>query len=244
MSIMSILIIVIGILGVLVILYTIFRDPLLAIKSFFRFLKSGSSNITVLFFPIWGLVWLIDRAFNLKIFIKDIEEASIPHKIKFTDYQKYIFVDIEDIKRVGAIIDKFRLDYDPKEWDYNISNTKIEIGAISKDVLIKFTDISFACFNVLINYIENSSPKYSVYHPKGILISNVDIKHSYFVFPSTAYMLKLIGKSYTNRKLYVEIDPAKDKEEVIYYNNNVEYLKNFKYNKFLIALNTVRFQNC
>lgn len=66
---------------------------------------------------------------------------------------------------------------------------------------------------------------------------------SYFCFVDSAYPLKLIGKTYRNKKMYVDFDPDQKHNERIYFNSNIEYFKNFKFDKFESDLIRLKFRS-
>ena len=241
----EIIIILIFIIGIGFILYLILRDPILMFKSLLLGLKSdGNWRLKILFSPIWIPFWLIDRLFKLKLFIKDFEDASRLKDIKFTDYDKYIQIDTDDSDYIEKIIKSFRKDYNPKDYNYTLNGAEIKLSQHDDFTTLRFEkNIDFNSFNALIQYMDNSAPQNRVYHVKGILINRQNRSDSYFCFVDTAYPLKLIGKTYRNKKMYVDFDPEKNDNERIYYNSNIDYFKNFKFDKFESDLIRLKFKD-
>lgn len=241
----EIIILLIFIIGIGFILYLILRDPILMFKSLLRGLKAdGNWKMKILFSPIWIPIWLIDRLFKLKLYIKNFEDASRPKDIKFTDYDKYIQVDTNDSDYIEKIIKTFRNDYDLKDYNYTLNGAVIKLSQYDDFTILKFEkNIDFNSFNALIQYIDNSAPQNRLHHAKGILINNQTRSDTYFCFVDTAYPLKLIGKTYRNKKMYVDLDPDKKDNDRIYINSNIEYFKNFKFDEFESDLIRLKFKN-
>ena len=80
----------------------------------------------------------------------------------------------------------------------------------------------------LIFYINNSAPLNKLYNAKAILINMTQFSKSFFVFFDDAFPSKLIGKTYKNKKMYLE----NNIESILYYNSNIDYFNNFAFNKF------------
>jgi len=243
MDVFQIVIIFIFSIGIAFILYLIFRDPILMLKSLLRGLKpDGNLILFILFLPIWGPIWVIDKLLGLKIYIKDFEDASRPNKIDFSNYDKYIQINSTDLKYIESIITSFRENFDPNDYNYSLNGADIKFAKSDNYVLIKVEEeINFESFNVLVQYIDNSAPQNTIYHVKGILINKLEIADSYFVFFSTAFPLKLIGKTYHNKKMYVDYDLENAECEIIFYNSNIENFKNFNFDKFLSEVSVLNF---
>lgn len=241
----EIIITLIFIIGIGFLLYLILRDPILMLKSLLRGLKSdGNWRVKILFSPIWIPIWLIDRIFNLKLYIKDFEDASRPKDIKFTDYDKYIQIDTDDSDYIEKIIKSFRKDFDPDNYNYTLSGVVIKLSQHDDFATLRFEkNIDFNSFNALIQYMDDSAPKNRVYHVNGILINKQNRSDSYFCFVDMAYPLKLIGKTYCNKKIYVDLDPENEDIERIYYNSNIDYFENFNFDKFELELIRLKFKN-
>jgi hypothetical protein len=222
------------VLGIGYVLYLILQDPVLLLKSLLRGLKNNDNWKTlIVFFPIWGPIWLVDRVFNLKIYIKNIEEASKPKHINFKDFDKYILVNTNDKEFIEKVIKSFLDGFDPKEYHYNLDGSYLKMTDLENEIVIKIEkEERFDSFNALIQYLDNSAPQNQIYNVKGVLLNRQNRTESYFVFFDTAFLLKLVGKSYQNKKLYVDIDPEKGNNEIIYFNSNIDYFKNFNFDKF------------
>ena len=232
------------VLGIGYISYLIVKDPVLLLKSLLRGLKNNDNWKTlILFFPIWGPIWVLDRLFGLKIYIKDIEEASRPKHINFNDFEKYILVNTEDREFIEKVIKSFQDDFDPLEYNYSLGGSDIKVSKWGNKIVLKFEQtVSFDSFNVIIQYLDNSAPQNQIYNVKAILLNRHNRADSYFVFYDTAYSLKLVGKSYQNKRMYVDLDPAKVNDQTIYFNSNIENFNNFKFDEFESNMKGLNFE--
>ena len=237
-------ILIVFVFGFAVILYLILRDPIYMFKSFLRGLKSdGNWKAKILFSPIWLPIWIIDKIFGFKLYIKEFEDASRPEKISFTEYDKYLLINTPDLKRIEKVIQSFVKSYDKKEYDYKLNGACLKISDFEENTVLKIeNEIEFKSFNTLIQYMDNSAPKETVYNVKGILINKSERSKSYFIFHDTAFVLKLIGKTYWNKKMYVDIDPETELNETIYYNSNMDYFKKIDFDKFENEINRLKFK--
>ena len=232
------------ILGIGYILYLILQDPVSVIKSLLRGLKNNDNwGTLIVFFPIWGPIWIIDRVLGLNIYIKDFEDASKFKRIIFKDFDKYILVNTNDKIFIEKVIKTFQDDFDSKEYNFSLSSSEIKISDFENKVVLKIEkDIKFDTFNALIQYTDNSAPQNQIYNPKGILLNRQNRIESYFVFFDTAHPLKLVGKSYQNKKMYVDMDPEKDNDEVIHFNSNIDYFKKIKFDDFELKMKELNFE--
>jgi hypothetical protein len=178
----EIIILLIFIIGIGYILYLLLHDPVLMLKTLLRSLKSdGNLRLKILFSPVWIPIWLMDKLFKLKLYVKDFEDASRPKDIKFTDYDKYIQVDTNDSDYIATILNSFHNDYDPKDYHYTLNGALIKLAKHDACTFLKIEkNIDFNSFNALIQYMDNSAPKNRVYHVKGILINKNNCSDSYF----------------------------------------------------------------
>ena len=240
----EIIFVLIFILGIGLIIVFVFRDPILTLKSLLRGFKAGGNwQYRVLFFPIWGPLWLIDRIFGLKLYNKDFEEASSVNNILFKDFDKYILIDTEDINQIERILNDFNNDFAPNDYNYSLNDVEIRISQLKKDTVLGIDkNIQFDSFNLLIQYIDNSAPQNRVYHVKGILINKINRIDSYFVFFDSAYPLKLIGKTYNNKKMYVDINPNNESIERIYLNSNIDFFRKFDFDRFIAEIDKLKFR--
>lgn len=220
--------------GIIYLIYLLMLDPVLIFKSFLRGLKNNDRlRYKLIFSPIWIPIWIIDKLFNLKIYIDVLEEASVPVKIRFSDYDKYIQIDSNDLSHIKTILESFSNAFDLAEFNYPIKNTIINVTQNNDYTILKIEkDIHFETFNTIIKYIDNSAPQYIVYNVKGVLLNKIQRDESYFCFVDNAYSQKLIGKTYRNKKMYVCLDTENESEDRIYYNSNIDSFKNFKFDKF------------
>jgi len=245
MDIFEIVILLIITLGIGFLLYLILRDPIFMFKSFLRGLKAdGNWRLKILFFPIWGPIWLIDKIFGLKLYIKEFEEASNPQEISFTEYHKYLLIHTSDLVHIENILKSFQNEYDPKDYNYNLNSSKIRISKFDKNVIVKIEqEIEFASLNALIQYIDNSAPQNTVYNVKGIFLNTKNRTNSYFIFFDTAFPLRLIGKTYKNKKMYVDLYSEIETKELIYLNSNMDYFKGFDFDKFENEISRIRYKD-
>jgi len=239
MDISEIIITLIFTLGIGYILFLIIRDPLLMIKSLLRGLKADTNfKLQVVLFAIWGTIWIIDKIYGLKLYIKELEEASIAQNISFGEFEKYVLIDTLDIDYIDGIIKSFQQESESDSC--GLKSYVLRIAEYGKNVAIEIENkIDFQCFNSMIQYLDNAAPKNQIYHVKGILINRNNRKESYFVFSDMAYSVKLIGKTYKNKRMYIDLDPDNGKNELIYLNSNIEYFKNFDFDNFDITKSSI-----
>ena len=244
MDIFDLIISIIFIFGIGLVLYLILRDPIYMLKSFLRGLKSHPNWVAkIIFSPIWVPACIIDRIFGLKLFIKEFEDASRPAKILFSEYDKFIFVNSTSIEHIEKGLHSFESDYDPTEFNYHLNDCKIKTSKFGENLILKLeNEIEFNSFNSLVHYLDNSAPQDKVYNVKGILINKNTKPDSYFIFNDTAFTLKLIGKTYKNKKMYVDINPETELNDTIFFNSNMDYFKNFDFDKFENEIYRLKFK--
>ncbi|WP_461630702.1 hypothetical protein [Labilibaculum euxinus] len=230
----SLIISIILIAGFGLILYLVLRDPIYLFKTFLRGLKSHPNWIVkIIFSPIWLPFWLIDKIFRLKIFIKKFEDASNPTKISFSDFDKYILINSTDLEQIKTILHSFEIDYNPPEYNYSLTGCKISTAESGEKLILKLgNEIEFNIYNHLVHYFDNSAPDDRFYNVKGILINKNVKANSYFIFNDVTFSLKLIGKTYRNKKIYVDINPENELNDTIYFNSNMDYFKKIDFDKF------------
>jgi hypothetical protein len=142
------------------------------------------------------------------------------------------------------VINTFQDDFDPIEYNYSLGGSAMKISDLENEIVIKIEkDVRFDSFNALIQYLDNSAPQNQIYNVKGILLNRQNHAESYFVFFDTAFILKLVGKSYQNKRLYVDINPEKGSDEIIYFNSNIDYFKNFNFDKFESIVTRLNFKD-
>jgi hypothetical protein len=238
-----ILVIIISLIGWAIM--TFLKDPILIFKSFLRYLKSGSYRLSIITFPVWGLFWIIDRVFILGIFHETVEKSSKPFEIEFHKFQKYILLNDIDKEEIFKVITLFHQSYDKVEYNYSISETNFNISVLEKESILKLTgEIEFETFKHLINFLSNHKNGKTLYSPSGILIDNVNLDNSFFLYNDWNYDFELIGRSRkNNRKIYSKLDIGESKESVdkIFYNSNIEISKRFSFGKFIEQAESVRF---
>uniref|UniRef100_UPI00321731BF hypothetical protein n=1 Tax=uncultured Draconibacterium sp. TaxID=1573823 RepID=UPI00321731BF len=175
--------------------------------------------------------------------MKEFEDASRPVKILFSEYDKYIFVNSTNLVHIEKMLHSFERDYDPTEFNYRLNGCKIKTSEFGENLILKLEDeVEFNSFNSLVHYLDNSAPKDNVYNVKGILINKNAKADSYFIFNDTAFLLKLIGKTYKNRKVYVDINPETELNDTIFFNSNMDYFKKFDFDKFENEIYRLKFK--
>lgn len=241
----EIIIISVFILGIGWIVYLVFRDPIYMFKTFLRGLKSfRAGRLAIVFIPIWGPFWLIDKLFGFKIFIDKIEDASKPKSIDFKDYDLYVLIDTYDTKLIELILWSFEQEEDFTDCQIGLNGAEVSLAKLGDNSVLKLdAGIGFNSFNALVQYIDNSAPSGSLFHTKAILLDRRIRDNSYFCFVDTAYLGKLIGKTINNRKMYVNIDHENQDKGTIYFNSNMVYFKNFNFDRFRTNLFQLRFKN-
>ncbi len=228
------------IIGWIIVIYFILRDPILLSKKILRGLKFDNNLLyQIIFSPIWGTVWIIDKAFNLKIYINYFEEASIPKPINFNEYDKYLSIKTENLVEIEAVIKSYLNKFYSDDDTFNLNQAEIAIGKFKDKIILKFTrKVSFASINLLVEYI-SSQPTNKIFVVKGIFFNRQNRKNSYYIFYDSAYSGKLIGKTFSNKKMYINLFTE---EETIFFNSNIDYLKSFSFNRFENKLSKTRFK--
>jgi hypothetical protein len=230
-------------IGTVFILQIILKDPGFIFKSFIRYLKDGSTDqLKIASFLIWGPLWIIDKIFNFKWFIESFEEASIPVNIQFNEFSKYIIIHNCEIVEFENILKLFQSDFNIYGIKYKVCNNDFNLSDLKSKLLVHFYNkIEFPIMNSLIQYIENSAPKNKCYNVKGIFINQNNLEKSYFIFSDTKFSLKLIGKTFNNKKMYVDLDAELEEKELIFLNTNMDYFDNFNFEKFEDNVNKIKF---
>lgn len=201
------------------------------LKTFLRGLKTDDNiKFLILFMPIWLPVLIIDMIFKLNIYISEFEEASVAKDIVFKDFEKYILLESCDIGRFQQILKSFQNNFDPIDYNYSLKGSEINLVQMNKSTIVFLKNIRFESFNTLIKYLDNSAIDSKISHVKGVLINKSDLNESYFIQVDSPYDLKLIGKTYTKKKIYVNL---REKKETIYFNSNIEYIRSFDFKAFM-----------
>jgi hypothetical protein len=239
MTLIEIFIVFVFVSGLTYAIILIARDPIYYLKAFLRALKPSNIFIIVLF-PIWFPIWIADKIFDLKIYIKSVEDDSKEKRIEFKDFNKYVIIESLDKKKIEEIIDSFINEYDPKEFNYSLENVEIRFFEFNESILLVLSEnIGFKTFNMLVYYLSNGMSDSKIYVVKGLVINKFHRNLSYFIVSEHNYDLKLTGKDYKNKKLYVEIIPENNSIERVYYNPSLEYVKNFNFDKFINDINNL-----
>lgn len=202
-------------------------------------MKDYNFQIQVLTLPIWGSAWIIDRVFKLKIFINDIDEASNKLPINFRDYRKFILLNTVDHVRIFCIINGLVTDEVDENFAEEISKLKLKYAHFKRKLLLEINrEIQFETFNLLVLVFQNSlKVGEQLLIPMGILLNKNDIKMSYLIVKDEAFPFKLIGKTAMGKRLYVNLD----KNEFIYYNNNIPLYQRFNFQDFQMMVNNLSF---
>lgn len=134
-------------------------------------------------------------------------------------------------------------DFDSAKFNYQLNGCKIKISEFGENLILKpDNEIEFNSFNNLVHYLDNSAPKDNVYNVKGILINKKEKEYSYFIYNDSAFQLKLIGKTFKNKKIYVDINPESEINDTIYFNSNIDYFKNLNFKKFENKIHKLKFK--
>ncbi|TKG89214.1 hypothetical protein EYV94_25825 [Puteibacter caeruleilacunae] len=244
MNISELIISVVFIMGIGSVLYLILRDPIYLFKSILRGLKSHPNLwARMILSPIWLPAWLIDKIFGLKLFIKKFEDASRPVKISFSNYDKYILINSTNLEYIKKVLHSFESDYNPTKFKYRLNGCEIKASEFGEKLVLKMeNEIEFNSFNHLVHYLDNSISRDSLYNVKGILIDKNTKANSYFIFNDTAFSLKLIGKTFKNKKMYVDINSNTEVNDTIYFNSNMDFFKNFNFDNFEYEIHRLKFK--
>lgn len=220
-------------IAIVYLLSRFFRDPLLSFKSFLRALKPSHYKLIVLLFPIWFPIWIIDKIFNLKIYISEIEESSVPKEITFSNYEKYIIIGTENSDAIVKCLFAFKQDFHKIEYNYDISKAEIFITTNKKNAIIRIDQyLEMKTFKVLMRYFYNSSTNNKVWPVKGVLIDNKEIENSFYISITPEVSDKLVGLTYKNKKIYAKLLDESNDNDKIYYNSDIDYQKKFDFDNF------------
>lgn len=232
---LEIIIIIVLILGIGTILMIILRDPIYMLKLFLRGLKSNNWRFKIVLFPLWGPIWLIDKIFNLEIYISHFEEATHPKQITFSLFDKYIMLRAETIDTIKIQLKKFQSEFNRETYNFSLIGARISYSPFNENFILKIEgQIKFSTLNNLAYYLDK-------YSSQGILINKNNITDSYYLLFDSAYQLKLIGKTYDNKKIYIDLIPKSNDTDWIYFNSNINYIQRFDFDKFDIQINTLHF---
>ena len=239
------------ILGVLILgfgylILMILRDPFYFLKSFLRGLKAdGNWRLKIIFFPLWGPIWVFDKIFKLKLYINEFEEASVSKKISFKEYDKYLLIKLMEIDNVENAIKSFLNEIDPKGYNNTLNESRIKIAEYKNEIVVKMEKmVVFSTLNALIEHLNFSYPQDKNNKVKGVFINSKDRDNSFFVFSDMGFPYRLIGKTYRNKKIYVELysDSGIETNETIYMNSNMDYFKNFHFDRFENEISRMKFK--
>ena len=231
----EIFIICILVLGIVMILFIIFRDPILILKTFLRGLKADRWEYKIILFPLWGPIWLIDKIFKLELYISNFEEASHPKQIDFSTFQKFIQVKIESIDSIRLILQKFQSEFDPETYNFPLTGLRISYSPYKDYFILNIEGpITFSTYNNLTYYLDDR-------FAKGILLNKNKMTESYYLLFDSTYPLRLIGKTYNNQKMYVDLMSNSAEIDKIFFNSNIDYIERFNFDKFESQIETLHF---
>jgi len=239
-----IFVIIISLIGWLIFIFL--KDPILMLKSFLRGLKTGNIRLAILTFPIWGFFWIIDKILDLGIFIKNIEEASIPFEIEFPKYKSFILLNDTDLVEISNVLTRFMESFDKDEYNYSISETAFSFSLLRKETILKVTGkLEFETFKHLINFLSNHQNGKILYSPIGIMVGKSHIDNSFYIYKDWNYDFELIGRNKAGyKKIYSKLDLGEDTKSIdkIFYNSNFEISKGFDFDKFIEQAGAARFE--
>jgi len=218
--------------GIIYIIYLILQDPGLMIKSVLRQIKSTESwRLRFVSALIWIPVWIIDKIFKLNIYIDKFEDASRKQTMDFKAYAKYLEIDTNDIETITSLVNGFMESErynNPGDNDYDLL---LNYSIINDKLIIKADEaVNLTKFYKLAEYISYASPQNRIFHVKAVFINFKNRTDSFFLFANPDYSNKLVGKTFKNKKIYVEINSGNN---CIYFNTNIDYFKNFKFDQFI-----------
>ena len=222
MEIDSIILVLIFSSAILYAVYLFLREPRHIIISYLRGLHELPwwYRSKIFAFIIVAPFWLIDRMFNLKIFINDISEASKDYKVDFENSDKYLLIKNKNKEEVLDAIEKLLSE----------NNTKDKVEVISLNrwksyVVVKLDKtISFSKFNGLLYRLSN------LFFAKAVVINRVDRSSSYYLVHNEDAEYQLVGRNGRGQKIYVDMGRTKAYLSI---NINVQYVPFFSFNRFV-----------
>jgi hypothetical protein len=232
---LEILIYIIFLIGIGIVLIIILRDPIFILKTFLRGLKPNDWRLKILLFPLWGPIWLIDKIFKLELYIKDFKQASHPKQIDFVSFQKFILIKTGTIDSIKITIKNFYSDFNPNTFNYSLVGSRISYSQYGEQNVLKIEGhITFNTFNNFTFYLDK-------HFTQGILICKSKMADSYYLQFDTYYPQGLIGRTYSNNKIYVDLNSGSTRIDMIYLNSNINYIEKFNFNKFSADIETLHF---
>ena len=228
--------------GGVAIIYLILRDPRKAIVTFFRsILTRKNIFVSIIFIPISLPVWIFDKLLNLGIYYENFEDVSKPVTINPAEFDQYVLVSLNSENTTKSILKEINdalIKYEPE--------SALEIGSIQYSMLdnktlFKLTnknDIKdFLTLVLCWNYTDHKNISINA---KGILLNQRNINESLFFFVNDENDGKIIGKDYTNRKIYYNLLYGASNANTVFYNYNIDHFKNFKFKKFIQDLDGIK----
>ncbi len=222
-------------LGAVYTMYLIFRDPINMFKSFLRYLKDYNVRLKIVSSPLWGVFWMLDKQFSLNIFYEDIEETSIKSAINFDDFKKYIIINIEDFSTLENRLSTER--YFKKSID--MSSIAGITNYQGQTIILLNDRISWHDCIALFRAISIIAQDLNLYSTKLVFIEYSSIDKSFFCMEKDGYSLMLVGKTYSNKKIYLKFDDNAN----IYYNSNIDYFPNFRFKRFIKNVDKLIFES-
>ncbi len=225
--------------------FVFLKDPVFILKSFLRGLKDSTSlNVRIVSLPIWGPFYIIDKIFNLKIFVNSFEDASEPQSIIFSDFIKFILIKANGPINIVSILHAFQAEYDRDVYDYSLEGCECKVAHHNEDIILTFNNqIKLSTIIQLILFIENSAPKNAMYNIKGIFLHAGEIEKSIFIFYNPSYTDILVGKTFTNERIYVDLssEANADSSDMIYFNSNIDNFSNLNFEEFDTRVTGLKF---
>lgn len=227
----------------LYIFYLILREPVLLIKSMLRGMKDVSSRLQIVLIFIWGPIWLVDKIFGFKIFINEIEEASVKFEIQKDDYLKYCIIEGVKLEDLKAQIDDFITDCKSNtslgEFDYSLFKMTHEKDQI---ILVFSSSINLKAIVELHAILANCQIEDKLLNVKTVFVHGKNIRKSFYLLSKFDSKSWLVGKNGMGRKLYVDTYSNDINNGCMYYNSNIEYIKMFNFRRFKQLVKNAHFK--
>ncbi len=225
--------------------FVFLNDPVFILKSFLRGLKDSTSlKVRIVSLPIWGPFYITDKIFKLKIFVNSFEDASEPQSIIFSDFIKFILIKANGPINIVSILHAFQEEYDQDVYDYSLKGCECKVAHHNEDIILTFNNqIKLSTIIQLILFIENSAPQHAMYHVKAIFLHAGEIEKSFFIFYNPAYTDILVGKTFTNERIYVDLSSESnaDSSDIININSNIDNFSNLNFEEFDTMVSGLKF---
>lgn len=228
--------------GILIFIFYLLRDPIVNIKFILRMLKPDRIERQIVFFPIWGTIWIIDKVFKFHIYSDNLIDSSRKVQIDFADYEKFIALDTIENSAISELITSFILDAFLYEPEYSLEQTEIYVARQQQKILLKFEkEIDFNSFHALLRFFDTSLIGKSNQTCKGILLHTSNSALSYYCFVRGTETGSLVGRSKKSKRLFLQFTEDKYEVPTLYFNRNIDFVKSFNFRKFESDLIRFRF---